>query len=285
MKKKLLKISFVGKTNAGKSTLINNIIGETISITNKKINTTEDLILGVININENQIIIYDTPGINFTKDIKKQNLKLKKNLWEGLDQSDIIFYIVDSTKYNLNEIKTNILKLSELNKKISIIFNKNDLIKKTSLLPMIAELSKILKIEYFFSISAKKKLGFDNLKNFLIKNSYHSDWEYNNDEISNKDDIFITNECTRNAVLSLIHKEIPYNIIIINKLFKYLKNGDLKIKQEIQISNPRYKKIILGKKGNKIKEIRIKSQDDISKILKSKTHLYLTVIESNAKKI
>ncbi len=78
---------------------------------------------------------------------------------------------------------------------------------------------------------------------------------------------------------------LPYNIIIINKVFKYLKSGDLKIKQEIQISNRRYKKIILGKKGNKIKEIRIRSQNDNTKILKSKTHLYLTVIESNAKKI
>ena len=72
MKKKLLKISIVGKTNAGKSTLINGLIGETISITNKKINTTEDLILGILNINENQLIFYDTPGLNYLKNIDKK---------------------------------------------------------------------------------------------------------------------------------------------------------------------------------------------------------------------
>ena len=83
----------------------------------------------------------------------------------------------------------------------------------------------------------------------------------------------------------MIHKEIPYKINIINKVFKYLKNGDLKIKQDIQIYNPRYKKILLGKKGIKIKEIRIISQKNITKILKTKIHLYLNIITLNAEKI
>ena len=82
-----------------------------------------------------------------------------------------------------------------------------------------------------------------------------------------------------------MHKEIPYNIKIKNKMFKYLKNGDLKIKQEIQIKNKRYKKIILGRNGEKIKEIRIKSQISISKILKNKIHLYIHLTTSNADKI
>ena len=115
-----------------------------------------------------------------------------------------------------------------------------------------------------------------------MNNSYESDWLYLENEISNKNDVFTTNECTRNALLTVLHKEIPYNLKINNMEFKYLKKGDLKIKQEIEIENPRYKKIILGKNGDKIKDIRIKSQMCISKILKCKTHLYLKII--NAKK-
>ena len=98
MKKKLLKISIVGKTNAGKSTLLNNIIGETISITNKKINTTEDLILGIINIKNNQLIFYDTPGLSNLKSKNPLNKKNKIYLWKGLNESDLIIYLVDIKK-------------------------------------------------------------------------------------------------------------------------------------------------------------------------------------------
>ena len=285
MKKKLLKISIVGKTNAGKSTLINGLIGETISITNKKINTTEDLILGILNINENQLIFYDTPGLNYLKNIDKKKIKLKHNLWKGLDETDVIFYLIDVKKYNFDEISNNFKKLEETNKKIIIIFNKNDLIDKKLILPKIKELDSKFKIDSFFSISAKKKLGLNKIKQYLTKISYNSDWYYQKNEISNKDDIFISNESTRNSILSLLHKEIPYNIKITNKIFKYLKNGDLKIKQNIEINNIRYKKIILGKNGEKIKEIRIKSQNYLSKLFNNRVHLYIQIIKSNAEKI
>lgn len=278
MKKKILKISIVGKTNAGKSTLLNSLVGEVVSITNKKINTTEDMIIGLINIKNQQLIFYDTPGISNLKKIKSFNSNLKKNLWQGLNESDLIIYLIDIKKYNKYEIVSNILKLSETQKKIIIVFNKNDLIDKKTILPKIKELDTSIDIDSYFSISAKKKLGIDNLVKYLLKKTYKSEWLFKDKEITDKDDIFITNECTRNTLLSLLHKEIPYNIKVKNKVFKYLSNKDLKIKQEIKISNLRYKKIILGKKGEKIKEIRIKSQKFITKIMKTKVHLYINLV-------
>jgi len=285
MKRKVLKISLVGKTNAGKSTLLNNLVGEKISITNKKINTTEDFIVGIKNIKNTQLIIYDTPGISFLKENKYQKNKLKKNLWEGLNQSDIVFYIIDSKRIELNDLKSDFLKLSELKKKISIIFNKTDLIKAENLLKDIKLITAKYKVDMFFNISAKKKLGFKNLIDYLLKKSKYGEWLFNDDEVTDKDDIFIANECTRNEILSLVHKEIPYNVEVINKIFKYLKNGQLKIKQDIIIKNERYKKILLGRKGSKIKDIRINSQKEISNILNVKTHLYINIILSDAKKI
>ena len=285
MKRKILKISLVGKTNAGKSTLLNNLVGEKISITNKKINTTEDFVIGIVNFKNTQLILYDTPGISFLRDNKSQKNKLKKNLWEGLNQSDIILYLIDSKRIELNDLKNDFPKLYELKKNISIIFNKTDLIKAENLLKHIKLITEKYKIEKFFNISAKKKLGFENLIDYLLQKSKYGKWLYKDDEITDKDDIFITNECTRNQILSLINKEIPYNIEVSNKTFKYLKNGQLKIKQDIIIKNDRYKKILLGRKGSKIKDIRIKSQKEISNILDIKTHLYINIISSDAKKI
>ena len=285
MKTKILKISLVGKTNAGKSTLLNNLVGEKISITNKKINTTEDFVIGIINIKNTQLVLYDTPGISFLRDNKSQKNKLKKNLWEGLNQSDIILYLIDSKRIELNDLKNDFPKLYELKKNISIIFNKTDLIKAENLLKHIKLITEKYKIEKFFNISAKKKLGFENLIDYLLQKSKYGKWQYKDDEITDKDDIFITNECTRNEILSLINKEIPYNIEVTNKTFKYLKNGQLKIKQDIIINNDRYKKILLGRKGSKIKDIRIKSQKEISNILNVKTHLYINIISTDAKKI
>ena len=279
MQQKLLRIALVGKTNAGKSTLLNKIIGETVSITNKKINTTQELIKGIINISKIQIIFYDTPGLKFLKHKDKSHKQIRINFWQAIDESDIILYILDSKYIYINELEEH---LNILNKKIVLVFNKIDLIKNDKLLPIIKQIDKSFKIQSFFNISAKYNLGINKLLDYLKKFSKESKWLFLEDQISDKDDIFITNECTRNAILTYLHKELPYNINIVNQYYKYLKNGDLKIKQKLIINNLRYRKIILGKKGEKIKKIREFSQNQISKILNCKTHLYLEVIRDNA---
>jgi len=280
MQQKLLKIALVGKTNAGKSTLLNQLIGETISIINKKINTTQEIIKGVLNISNIQIIFYDTPGLYFLRNKDKLHKQLRINFWQAIDESDIILYLIDSKKIYFNELEE---QLNKLNKKIVLVFNKIDLIEKEKLLPIIKKIDKNFKINSFFNISAKHNLGINNLLNYLIKFSKKSKWIFIEEQISNKDDIFITNECTRNAILTYLHKELPYNINIVNQYYKHLKNGDLKVKQKLIIDNIRYRKIILGKNGEKIKKIREFSQIQISKILNCKTHLYLEVIRNNAK--
>ena len=250
--KKILKLSIVGRTNAGKSTLINTLIGETISIQNKKINTTKDLIIGIKNYDNLQLIFYDTPGSNFLKSIHIDQKHLKINLWQGIDHSDLIIYLVDSKNIRINYLISQLKKLSELNKKIIITFNKIDLISQKNLLPIIDKIKKELNIDSYFAVSAKFDRGINDLLKYISKFANNSNWIFNNDEISNKDDVYITNECTRNALLTFLHKEIPYNITIVNKTYKYLKNGDLKIKQLLKINELRYKKIILGKNGEKI---------------------------------
>jgi len=280
---KLIKVALIGKTNAGKSTLINNIVGEKISIINKKINTTQESIIGIRNYKNIQIIIYDTPGINFLKVSKTFNQNLKVNLWASIDEADILIYMIDILRFNYKDILQDIKKLSEVKKPILILFNKIDLIDNNEILPKINLLKNIENITSFLSVSAKKNIGINEFLKFISTKSYSSNWIYENNEISNKDDIYITNECTRNAMLKFLHKEIPYNIKIKNTLFKYLKNNDLKIKQSIELDNKRYKSIILGKNGNTIKRIRECSQKDIKSIINNNIHLYLQIDTKNAK--
>ena len=283
MNQKINKIALTGKTNSGKSTLINLLVGETISIVNKKINTTEELTIGVLNKSNIQIIIYDTPGLNFLKTQKTNKKKFNINLWQALDSANLIFYLIDSSKYNFDDTKKDILKISETNKKIIIIFNKIDLIKTNKILPYINQLRKTNLVYDFFLISSKLNKGLKELLNFLLSESYNSKWIYLSDEITDKDDIYISNECTRNAILKYLHKEIPYNLKVSNIVFKYLKNNNLKIKKLIEIKNSRYKPIILGKNGLTIKRIREQSQKDLNKIFKCKVHLYLQVNFKNEK--
>ena len=280
MTSKILKIALIGRTNAGKSTLINSIVGEKISIQNKKINTTQVTIIGVKNIKKTQLIFYDTPGSNFLKSLNKQSKNLKTNLWSGIDESDIIFYLIDSKTANIKFLFEQIEKLQEVKKKIIVIFNKIDLISNKQLLPLISNLNKNFQIDSFFTISAIQNIGIDDLLDYIKKYSYVSKWIFENDEITNKDDIFIVGELLRETMLTYLHKEIPYNVSIQTSNFKILKNNDIKIKQKIIINQKRYKKIILGRKGEMIKKIREDSQKKMSQILNSKIHLYLEILNA-----
>jgi GTP-binding protein Era len=278
MKNKILKISIVGRTNAGKSTLINKIVGEKISIQNKKINTTQETVIGIKNIEDTQILFYDTPGSNFLKTLNNQSKKLKKNLWNGIEESDIVLYIIDSSSINMSFIYDQLDKINETKKKIFLAFNKIDLIANKKLLPIISEIDKKYKIDSFFTLSAKKNIGINDLLSNLIKYAYLSKWIYFEDEITDKDDKFILSELLRETMLNYLHKEIPYNIKILTSHYKTLNNSDIKIKQKIIINEKRYKKIILGKRGIMIKKIREDCQRKIKNLLGKKIHLYLELI-------
>lgn len=283
MNKKIIKLALLGKTNAGKSTLLNTLVGEKISIANKKINTTQESIIGIKNIKNIQIIFFDTPGTNFLKTSNILQKKLKTNIWQSINDVDQLIYLVDVIKYKFSEVKKDILKIAEIHKPIILIFNKIDQIENKYILSYIEELRKINFIKDFFLISAKFDKGIDALIKYITIESKEGSWLYKNDEITNKDDIYITNECTRNAILEYLHKEIPYNIIIKNIAYKHINKKELKIKQLIELNNERHKGIILGKNGQTIKRIREKSQFEINQILDNKIHLYLQVLVKNEK--
>ena len=226
------------------------------------------------------ILLSGCANYKIDKSLNKDSRNLKTNLWSGIDESDIIFYLIDSKTANIKFLFEQIDKLQEVKKKIIVLFNKIDLISNEQLLPLTSNLDKNFKIDSFFTISAIKNFGIKDLLNYIEKYSYESKWIFKEDEITNKDDTFIVGELLRETMLTYLHKEIPYNVNIETSNFKILRNKDIKIKQKIIINQPRYKKIILGKKGEMIKKIREDSQKKMSKILNAKIHLYLEILNA-----
>ena len=155
--------------------------------------------------------------------------------------------------------------------------NKIDLISKNELIQKMVNIHKVNNKLEIFPISSTKNIGVKDLITFTSKFSKKMDWIYKKNEITNKNDIFISNEITRESLLKFLNEEIPYSVKVINCKFKIIKNKDLILHQEIIINKPSYKKIIVGKNGLMIKKIREYSQKILSKYFSMKTHLYLNV--------
>ena len=167
MNKKTLNVGLIGKTNAGKSTLINALVGEKISIENKKINTTLIAIEGIKNIDNTQITFYDSPGLIFSKQANILKKKIKTNIWEIINKVDLILFIIDIRNFKHDLIIHDINKISESEKPIVVIFNKIDLVKKDKILPYIEHLNKTNLVKELFIISAKYLKGIDKLMSYL----------------------------------------------------------------------------------------------------------------------
>ena len=183
MNKKILNVGLIGKTNAGKSTLINSIIGEKISIENKKINTTQETIIGIKNIQDTQIVFFDTPGLNVLQSTDIFKKKFKTEVWETINKVNIILFIIDIKKYNYNLIVKDLEKIKETNKPVIIVFNKIDLINNNIILSCIDDLNKTNLVQDFFNISAKYNKGVDKLITYLFSKSKTNKWTFNNNRL------------------------------------------------------------------------------------------------------
>ncbi|QJC32435.1 GTPase Era [Enterobacteriaceae endosymbiont of Donacia dentata] len=263
------QILILGKSNVGKSTLINTLIGKKISIISHKINTTNYNIVGLYNNNSYQIKYIDTPGNIFSNN---KILNLLKN-----NEFNFILFILDRNRWNYIEEK--FLKiLNKTNIPIIVVINKIDKIKnKNILLPYINFIKKKIKIFFLFIVSAKYKLHTNIINNFICKNLPKKKHHYPKNYITNQTEEFIIKEMIRENIIKYIHKELPYLIYIkINypQKIKIIKN---QIQVLFLVNNLNQKKIIIGKNATKLKLIKYKSEQNIKKFFKRKINLQIWV--------
>ena len=266
-------ILLTGLPNAGKSTLLNNILNNKISIVSHKVQTTKEKISGVINLNHSQLIFTDTPGIIQNRKYKTKGLS--RSIQDEEEKVDLNLFIYDLSKKIDKKLLTEINTIIQNFKKNCLVLNKIDLVSKDRMLKYSEMLNSHINFSKTFMISAKKRKGLKFLLNNLIDEIPERHWKYNGKIKVTKSINYRISEITREKIFNLVNKEIPYIVKIKTKI----KNEEkiIKIYQEIFVNKDSQKSIIIGKNGEKIKMIGTRSRIDIEKILNKKVFLDLTV--------
>ena len=272
--RKLLKALIVGKPNVGKSTLLNSLVGEKVSIVSRKAQTTQRNTTGVITKDNSQLIFFDTPGLNKIE----KNIRISETFKTVAENVDVLIYMVDNTKksQSIDDQFRNWLNNNEnkFRKKILII-NKIDCIEKVNLFEITKKINGVINFDETFFISLSKKSGMERFLNWVEKQAYSNEWVFQQTYKSNISKKNFLSELTREKVFEYIHEEIPYNLEIKTDYIEPSSNKSLKVYQTVWLNKKSYKPIILGKEGKSIKMISVQARLDMQKFLKSKVHLFI----------
>lgn len=267
-------VSLIGRPNVGKSTLLNAIIGKKIAITSSTAQTTRNMIQGIYNEKDLQIVFVDTPGIH--KPQNKLGKVLNKQAYYNLDDVDVILFLVDVTQSLGPGDKFIIEKLKETKAPVILVLNKIDKITYEMILPKIAEYKDLYDFKEIIPLSAHKKKNIDEL--IKVVSTYLKDdiKYYDDNTITNVSTTFSISELIREKILMKTKEEVPHSVACIVEDISEDKNN-ISIDASIIVDRENLKKILIGKNGNMIKKIGMDSRKDIEQLLGKKVYLDLRV--------
>ncbi|MDB2414907.1 GTPase Era [Rickettsiales bacterium] len=269
-------VSICGAPNAGKSTLVNNMVGGKISIVSPKVQTTRVSVRGVCMQGSAQIVLVDTPGI-FTPKRSLEKM-IVEEAWKGVGETDVTALVIDARKGICDDTKNIIKSLKESNnKKVILVLNKIDKINRDRLLPLTKEINDYADFDRTFMISAIKGNGIDDLKKYLADIAPKGPWMFPEDEMSDAPLRFMAAEITREKLFLILQQELPYSIAVETEKWEDCKDGSIKINQVIYVEKSNQKSIVLGKGGKNIKIVGEKARNELGRILNTKIHLFLFV--------
>ena len=269
-------VAVIGAPNAGKSTLVNHLVGVKVSIVTHKVQTTRTRIRGVCMHGASQIIFVDTPGIFEPK--RKLDRAMVDAAWLGADDADLIIFLYDVTRRKVDSDTSRILSgLKENNKEAILVLNKIDLVKSELLLPIIKRFQAENIFSDTFMVSAENGSGCEKLLEYLSVRIPDSPWLYPEDEVSDLPQRLLAAEITREQVLLKLHQELPYGATVETEEWTERDDGAIVINQIIYVKRPGHKKIALGRNGNMIKAIGKASRQELQVLLDRTVHLFLFV--------
>ncbi len=268
-------VALIGEPNAGKSTLLNQMVGAKISIVTHKVQTTRTRIRGVSIENQSQIIFVDTPGL-FTPR-RRLDRAMVAAAWNGAADSDITLLLVEAHRGLTEGVEKIISSISEIGKngKLALVINKIDKVNVNDLLSLSKEINDRHPFVETFMISAEKGKGINDLRRWLASNLPEGPWLYPDDQISDMPLRMIAAEITREKLTLRLHQELPYQLTVETEKWEEKADKSVRIEQIIYLSRSGHKGIVLGKKGETIKAVSMASRLSIEEFLGARVHLFL----------
>jgi len=268
-------VALIGAPNAGKSTLINALVGSKVTIVSRKVQTTRALIRGIAVEGDAQLIFVDTPGIFAPK--RRLDRAMVTTAWSGAHEADLVGVLIDARKGLDEEAEAILGKLGEVGAPKLLILNKVDVMAKEALLTLTKAANERAKFEATFMISALKGDGVADLKRWLAERVPAGPWLYPPDQMSDAPLRHLAAEITREKLFERLHQELPYQLTVETEVWKELRKGDIRIEQTIYVERESQRKIVLGKGGQAIKAIGEAARREIADIVEAKVHLFLFV--------
>lgn len=269
-------VSVIGAPNAGKSTLVNHLVGSKVSIVSPKVQTTRTRVLGIVCKGETQVIFVDTPGI-FTPKARLEKAMVAA-AWAGAKDSEEILLIIDVGHGYINaDTKAVIERLKLQQRKVSAVLNKIDLLKKEKLLALATEMNAEGIFSEIYMVSALTGDGCDRLLTDLEKKMPEGPWMFAEDQVSDMPLRLLSAEITREKIFLQLGDELPYSSTVETESWEEFENGSVKISQTVYVMRDTQKAIFLGKGGARIKSIGAASRKDLEEMLERRVHLSIFV--------
>jgi len=271
-------VAVIGEPNAGKSTLVNAMVGSKVSIVTHKVQTTRSRIRGIAVEGAAQIVFVDTPGLFAPK--RRLDRAMVASAWGGAEDADIVLVLVEANRGLTAGAQAMIDGLGDHmpgTRQVVLVINKIDRVKRDRLLALSAELNQRRQFTETFMISAEKGHGVADLRRWLAENLPKSPWHYPEDQIADTPLRSIAAEITREKLTLRLHQELPYQMTVETESWEDKADGSARIAQIIYVSREGHKGIVLGKKGETIRQIGADARADIAKLLGRPAHLFLTV--------
>jgi GTP-binding protein Era len=268
-------VALIGAPNAGKSTLLNALVGSKVTIVSRKVQTTRALIRGIAVAGASQLIFVDTPGIFAPR--RRLDRAMVTTAWSGAHEADLVGVLIDARKGLDEEAEAILDKLAEVRTPKLLILNKIDLVAKQALLALAKAANERAKFVVTFMISALSGDGVADLKRWLAERVPEGPWLYPAEQMSDAPLRQLAAEITREKLFERLHQELPYHSTVETEVWKELRKGDIRIEQTIYVERESQRKIVLGKGGATIKAIGEAARREIAAIVEAKVHLFLFV--------
>ena len=270
-------VALIGEPNAGKSTLMNQMVGSKVSIVTHKVQTTRARIRGIALEDKTQIVFVDTPGLFKTR--RKLDRAMVAAAWTGAADADVVVLLIEAHRGITKGVEMILEGLSTRGgkQKFVLAINKIDLVKAEVLLDLSRDLNERLDFAETFMISAEKGYGVPALGEYLRDELPVGPWHYPEDQIADVPMRMLAAELTREKLMLRLHQELPYQLTVETEHWTEKKDGSVRIDQMIYVSRDGHKGIVLGPKGETIKGVSMASRKELSEMMERTVHLFLQV--------